>query len=96
ARSGRRRSPALPGGRSTNAETLAFLLHRAAPETNEQRFRGQGGGSRGNQGFPRALQTSSFEVTGSTETTWRLNFSSDSSSPAATPISCERCRIGIA
>ena len=30
-----------------------------------------------------------------TETTCRLNFSSDSSSPAATPTSCERWRIGI-
>src|SRR5262245_56625184 len=40
-------------------------------------------------------QTDSFSVTGSTETTWRLNFSSDASSPAATPTSCERCRIGI-
>ena len=40
-------------------------------------------------------QTESFSVTGSTETTWRLNFSSDESSPAATPTSCERCRIGI-
>src|SRR4051794_21271406 len=37
----------------------------------------------------------SFSMTGSTETTCRLNFSSDSSSPAATPTSCERWRIGI-
>ena len=37
----------------------------------------------------------SFSMTGSTETTWRLNFSSDSSSPAATPTSCDRWRIGI-
>jgi len=35
-------------------------------------------------------QTESFSVTGSTETTWRLNFNSDESSPAATPTSCER------
>src|SRR5947207_3273603 len=40
-------------------------------------------------------QTSSFAKTGSTETTCRLNLSSDSSSPAATPTSCERWRIGI-
>src|SRR5918992_2903486 len=38
---------------------------------------------------------SSFWSTGPTGTTWRLNLSSDSSSPAATPISCERWRIGI-
>jgi hypothetical protein len=38
---------------------------------------------------------SSFSSTGVTGTTWRLNFSSDSSSPAATPINCERWRIGI-
>ena len=38
----------------------------------------------------------SFSMTGLTETTCRLNLSSDSSSPAATPTSCERCRIGIA
>ena len=37
----------------------------------------------------------SFSRTGVTGTTWRLNLSSDSSSPAATPISWERCRIGI-
>src|SRR5262249_7907220 len=40
-------------------------------------------------------QTESFSVTGATETTWRLNLSSDESMPAATPTSCERCRIGI-
>jgi len=40
-------------------------------------------------------QTRSFSVTGATETTCRLNFSSDSSRPAATPISCERWRIGM-
>ena len=37
----------------------------------------------------------SFSMTGSTETTCRLNLSSDSSSPAATPTSCERWRIGM-
>src|SRR5262249_27074198 len=40
-------------------------------------------------------QTESFSVTGATDTTWRLNLSSDESMPAATPTSCERCRIGI-
>ena len=35
-------------------------------------------------------QISSFSRTGLTDTTCRLNFSSDSSSPAATPTSCER------
>src|SRR5581483_538639 len=40
-------------------------------------------------------QTRSFSTTGSTETTCRLNFSSASSRPAATPTSCERWRIGI-
>ena len=43
-----------------------------------------------------ARQIWSFSRIGWTETTWRLNFSSDSSSPAATPTSCDRCRIGIA
>src|SRR5262249_60984610 len=41
------------------------------------------------------LQTSSFSSTGSTDTTCRLNFSSESATPAATPTSCDRCRIGI-
>ncbi len=40
-------------------------------------------------------QISSFSRTDLTETTWRLNFSSDSCRPAATPTSCERCRIGM-
>jgi len=40
-------------------------------------------------------QTLSFSTTGFIETTWRLNFSSDSSSPAATPISCARWMIGM-
>lgn len=39
--------------------------------------------------------TDSLSVTGFTDTTWRLNFSSESVRPAATPMSCERCRIGI-
>ena len=43
-----------------------------------------------------ARQIWSFSRIGLTETTWRLNFSSDSSNPAATPTSCDRCRIGIA
>ena len=38
----------------------------------------------------RAGQIWSFSRTGWTETTCRLNFSSDSWSPAATPTSCER------
>ncbi len=41
-------------------------------------------------------QTLSFSITGSTETTCRLNLSSESVRPAATPTSCERWRIGIA
>jgi hypothetical protein len=32
---------------------------------------------------------------GSTDTTWRLNLSSESSRPAATPTSWDRCRIGM-
>src|SRR5687768_8865986 len=40
-------------------------------------------------------QTASLSSTGFIETTWRLNFSSESSRPAATPISCARCMIGI-
>ena len=43
-----------------------------------------------------ARQIWSFSRIGWTETTWRLNFSSASSNPAATPTSCDRCRIGIA
>ena len=42
-----------------------------------------------------ALYTASLSSTGFIETTCRLNFSSESSSPAATPISCARCMIGI-
>ena len=56
-----------------------------------------------NQGTPylthsakRNAYTDSFSMTGATDTTWRRNFSSESVSPAATPTSCERCRIGIA
>jgi hypothetical protein len=43
----------------------------------------------------RAQKIWSFSMTGFTETTCRLNLSSDSSSPAATPTSCDRWRIGI-
>jgi len=43
----------------------------------------------------RGRQIWSFSRIGWTETTWRLNFSSDSSNPAATPTSCDRCRIGM-
>ena len=43
-----------------------------------------------------ALRRTASRSTGATETTWRLNFSSESVRPAATPTSCERCRIGIA
>ena len=39
--------------------------------------------------------SASFSSTGSIETTCRLKRSSESDRPAATPISCERCRIGI-
>ena len=34
-------------------------------------------------------------MTGSTGTTWRLNLSSESAKPAATPISCDRWMIGM-
>ncbi len=44
---------------------------------------------------PEKGQIWSFSMTGFTETTCRLNFSSASSTPAATPTSCERWRIGI-
>jgi hypothetical protein len=44
-----------------------------------------GAGEAGKRG--ESLQTSSFSSTGVTGTTWRLNFSSESSSPAATPTS---------
>src|SRR6185295_9662681 len=44
---------------------------------------------------PEKRQIWSFSRTGFTETTCRLNFSSASSTPAATPTSCDRCRIGI-
>src|SRR4249919_770 len=39
--------------------------------------------------------TASLSSTGFIETTCRLNLSSESSRPAATPINCERCMIGI-
>src|SRR5581483_6561265 len=42
------------------------------------------------------LQTSRRASAGRGSTMWRLNFSSDSSRPAATPTSCARWRIGIA
>src|SRR5207247_1309472 len=42
--------------------------------------------------WPQTLNRSTTSVTG---TTWRLNFSSEAGMPAATPISCERWRIGI-
>src|SRR5215212_1647134 len=41
------------------------------------------------------FQTSNCSTTGETDTTCRLKFSSDSSRPAATPISCDRWRIGM-
>jgi hypothetical protein len=53
------------------------------------------GSERGGARNDRSDQTSSFSSIGVTGTTWRLNLSSESSRPAATPISCERCRIGI-
>ncbi len=43
----------------------------------------------------RRAQIWSFSITGATETTCRLNLSSDSSRPAATPTSCDRWRIGM-
>jgi hypothetical protein len=48
-----------------------------------------GGNRRGSDGErdEEPGQTESFSVTGATETTWRLNFSSELSSPAATPTS---------
>ena len=42
-----------------------------------------------------AAQLDSFSRTGFIETTCRRNLSSDSSIPAATPISCDRWKIGI-
>ena len=57
-----------------------------------------GGRDSGGRGKARAdafaRQTESCSTTGSTGTTCRLNFSSDSVSPAATPTSCERWMIG--
>src|SRR5918996_4927215 len=49
----RRRSRALPGGRLTAKETLEPASAPPAPLTLEPRRRSQGGGPRGNQGFPR-------------------------------------------
>src|SRR5579862_995933 len=40
------------------------------------------------------VQTSSFSSAGRGSTTCRLNFSSESASPAATPTSCARCNTG--
>ena len=46
-------------------------------------------------GAPSRYGASIFASMGSTETTCRLNLSSESSIPAATPTSCDRWRIGI-
>src|SRR5215203_2109194 len=47
-----RPSRALPGGRLTATRTFAVWLGKAAPETAGRCLRSQGGGSRGNHGFP--------------------------------------------
>src|SRR3954453_1317207 len=58
----------------------------------------QDGGERhdGARDSNREAQIWSFSMIGLTETTCRRKRSSHSSRPAATPTSCERCRIGIA
>jgi hypothetical protein len=43
----------LPGGRLTATRTVEVRLGKAAPETVGRRLGFQGGGTRGNQGFPR-------------------------------------------
>ena len=60
------------------------------PSRLEPRPPERGGGDPGE-----SSQACVFSRTGATETTCRLKRSSDSSSPAATPISCDRWRIGI-
>src|SRR5262249_10568202 len=56
----RHRSRASPGGRPTTIQaTTELRLRPAAPGTGDLRGRPQGGGSRGNQGFPRAKRRSS-------------------------------------
>src|SRR5207244_4903451 len=61
-------------------------LEQAPPQTST----GQPGRNRRADAF----QTSSRSSAGRGSTMWRLNFSSASSSPAATPTSCARWRIG--
>src|SRR6266540_616088 len=51
-----RRSRASPGGRLTATDALDAYREAAAPAALTPRGRREGGGSRGNQGFPRALQ----------------------------------------
>jgi type II secretory pathway pseudopilin PulG len=71
------------------------------PQPHPARFEPSVPGDRGGEACGTGCQRSersqiwSFSITGLTDTTCRLNFSSDSSSPAATPTSCERCRIGM-
>src|SRR6516165_8043607 len=72
-----------------HAQPNPARLERAPAQSREH------SGTRGD-GLPATgPQTSIFSSIGFTDTTCRLNLSSDSWSPAATPTSCERWRIGI-
>src|SRR4051794_31618257 len=79
-------------GESGNRYVDPPPLHPLRLEEPPRRERDERGGDNPEPG---RYGVSSFWSTGSTDTTWRLNLSSEASSPAATPISCERCRIGM-
>jgi hypothetical protein len=72
-----------------DAEPDPAGLEPAPPRTDRQESDEAGADER------RPRQIWSFSRIGLTDTTWRLNFSSASSSPAATPTSCDRWRIGM-
>ena len=89
ARSAARRARAAARAPAPRARAAAPSPPRTTPAQPCERH-----GAR-SDGESRVGQIWSFSRIGFTDTTCRLNFSSDSSSPAATPTSCERCRIGI-
>ncbi len=85
------RSPSSSAGTPKNRD----VDHPTAQPACLEPRPGRDGRGHGGEQEQEPDQTESFSVTGATETTWRLNFSSELSSPAATPTSCERCKIGI-
>ena len=84
-----RRPSSSAGSPSIGSSSVRSRTHPAssAPYDDDER--------REREDDPEKGQIWSFSRTGCTETTCRLNFSSASATPAATPTSCERWRIGI-